>query len=182
MQAASVALTGFGPGDFSDSGFSSSFSQTGTTTQFIGSDQTGSFSGTFSPVDITGFTSSITLTATVSGTNPASNFTLQLWDGGSNFRDYSGNWSAFPTGVPTIVIFTADTPSVGVFNVATVSGVQFLFGGVGSTLNVTFDTLTANSISAVPEPSICTGLAGLAGLGLAFYRRRAVRSGRNFTF
>lgn len=171
MQAASVLLTGFGSTEIADGG-SSSFIQTGTTTQFIGSDQTGSFLGTFSPVDITGFTSSITLTATVSGTNPASNFTLQLWDGGSNFRDYSGNWSAFPVGVPTSVIFTADTPPVGVFNVTTVSGVQFLFGGAGGTLNVTFDSLTANSINAIPEPSTCAVLAGLAGLGWTLCRRR----------
>ena len=174
MHAASVSLTGFGSSEFTDGG-SSSFIQTSTTTQYNGNDQTGSFLGTFSPVDITGFTSSITLTATLSGANPSSGFILELWDGGSEFRDYSGNWSSFSSGAPATVVFTATTPTIGSFNVTTVQGMQLLFGGTGSTLNITFDTLTANSAAVVPEPATYAGLAGAAGLIMAVWRRRRGR-------
>lgn len=171
MQAASVALTGFGSAEFTDAG-SSSFIQTSTTTQYNGNDQTGTFLGTFSPVDITEFTASVTLTVTLSGTNPASNFVLQLWDGGSEFRDYSGNWGSFSLGVPTTVMLTATTPAIGSFNTSTVQGMQLLLGGSGNPLNVTFDNLTANSSAAVPEVSTYASLAGTAGLIFAMARRR----------
>lgn len=163
-------LTGFGTGQFTldtENSLLLSSSQTATALTISVNDQTGAFAGLFSaPVNISGQSSALVFTATVTATNPASNFQLQIYDGNS-FFSFNGNWGSFVTGASTSVMLPAS--STDPFDFTNVQGFQLLFGGTGSTLNVTFDQLTT---SAIPEPSTYAFLAGIAAFGVCIARRR----------
>ncbi len=166
--AQTLLLTGFGTGDFSDAG-SSGFSQDATSATFSGSDQSGAFLGTYNPVNVSalGEEFQLVVTATISTANNTA-FTIEIFDG-TNFQGFTGFWSDFTLNTPTTVYLPMSNTVSAEFDYTQVQGVQIQFGGTGSTLTVSFDTL---EISAVPEPATFAALAGMATLGLAVVRRR----------
>jgi hypothetical protein len=166
--AGQTILTGFGTGQFTldtDNSILLSSSQSATALTISVNDQSGAFAGLFpAPVNISGQSNSLVFTATVTGTNPASNFQLQLYDG-NGFFSFNGNWSSFVTGASTSVTLPASDSSS--FDFANVQGFQLLFGGTGNVLNVTFDQL-----ASIPEPTTFALVAGMSALGLCVARRR----------
>ncbi len=171
FNANAVLLTGFGTSAatepaFTIDGGSTSFStsQTLNNLQITGSDLGNTVGGTFSVVDTTGF-SILSLTGTLSGTNPLSSFNLQLFDG-SAFQTYSGNWSSFGSGSPATVQLSLVSTDGG-YDVTQVQGVIITANGSGSSIDFTLDNV---DISAIPEPS--TYLLLSMGLGLIYLTKR----------
>lgn len=124
----------------------------------IGNDGGQIFALTFAPVIIAPLTT-INLQGTLTGANPNSLFTAELYNTDfSQERIYNGFLSSFPSGTETtvglsLISQTASFNDIGAF--------VFTGGGTGSPLNFTFDTLTASPV-AVPEPATYT----LFSLGL----------------
>lgn len=172
--AQTLLLTGFGTGDFSDAG-SSGFSQNTTSATFSGSDQSGAFLGTFEPVDVTalGSDTQLAITATISTANNTA-FVIEIFDG-TNFQGFTGFWSDFTLNTPTTVYLPMSNTVSAEFDYTQVQGIQIQFGGTGSTLTVSFDTLEIMTVP-VPEPATFATFAGMAMLGMAVVRRRKVRA------
>lgn len=167
--ASAQTLTGFGTTEFTlfpgSETYFTSYNQTATTLNIVASDQGTLIAGLFATTPLSQPPSTLLLTATLT-TNPASNFEIQLFDGENLNYTYSGNWSSFGTGSQQTVPLSLTSTWPVTFNLTTVQGFAMNLGGSGSTLNVTFDNL-----SAIPEPSTYAALTGLAALGLAAYRR-----------
>jgi hypothetical protein len=171
---ADVLLTGFGTGQITVLPATTfTATQTSSTLNIAGTDGgTASFQALFPTVNITGNTLQLALTGTINGTNPASTFEIDLYDG-NVFREYQSNFSNFGSGTEKTVDLTLLGSDVG-FDPTQVQGLAIFFGGTGSTLNFTFDQLSAvGATSVVPEPSTYALLAlGFATLGFAYRRRR----------
>ena len=102
-------------------------------------------------------------------TNPATNFSIRLYDADGDFVVAAYNWTSFVGGATVDSALSVN----GLFNPATVSGWELVAGGLGSGLGVTFTNLSA--VTAVPEPSaVAMMIVGLAGLWLVAHRRRTV--------
>jgi len=176
QSANAILITGFGStaeapaSAFTVDGANSTFptiTQAAFNTNVVGNDLGQIFAGTFSSINIAGL-NTIQLTGTMSGTNAASIFSVDLFNGAQNqTRTYSGNLSGFGTGSPATVVltFVSETAS---FN--DIAAFVFTGAGAGAAVNFTFD-----SLEAIPEPSTYALLA--LGLGsLVFFRKRSKRS------
>jgi len=177
QSAQAILITGFGTtaeppaSAFTIDGATSNFTtitQTALNTNVVGTDTTQIFAGTFGTINIAGL-NTIQLTATLTGTNAATNFSVDLFNAAlSESRLYSGNLISFVSGSPTTVVltFVSETAS---FN--DIGAFQYTGNGTGSLpVNITFD-----SLEAIPEPSTYALLA--LGLGsLVFFRKRSKRS------
>ena len=173
--ARSVVITGFGSSPESGrSAFqidteTTSFSteQTSSATRIFGSESGNIFAGTFSAVDITG-NEQIQLTALVTGANPNTNFTVELYNTNLDaIRTYRGNTEDFSSSNMTVTL----VPQAGSASFTDIAGFQFTANGTtSSNLNMTFDTL-----SAVPEPSMY-GLLMLGSMlaGGVYWKRRSL--------
>lgn len=174
--SAAVLVTGFGSGQFTSTYSDFTNTQTATTFQIVGLDNGSLLSGSLpSTVDITGNTSLLQLTATYTSASTATSvFQIDLFDSSGNDRLYQANLSGFsPRDTPVTLNFNF-VSQTGAFN-NLVSTIAFYTGGTGSSLNLTMDTLTANS-SVVPEPST-NALLACGAIGLVWFlekRRRFV--------
>jgi hypothetical protein len=162
--SASVQLTNFGTGSFTNEDGVTDFStinQTATSIQGIGTD-TNILAGTFSPVNIAGL-DIIELTGFITGTNPNTFFKVELYnDDFSEIRVYDAVFSSFSSLSSTIELnFVSQTASF-----SSIAGFQLTGQGSGSALN-----LTLTNLQAVPEPSSAL-LIGLGAAGLYWLRRR----------
>jgi len=176
QSANAILITGFGSTaeapasaftiDVATSNFTT-ITQAAFNTNVVGNDNAQIFAGTFSSINIAGL-NTIRLTGTMSGTNAASNFSVDLFNGALNqTRTYSGNLSGFGSGSPATVVLTFVSETAPFNDIAAFS---FTGAGTGDAVNFTFD-----SLEAIPEPSTYALLA--LGLGsLVFFRMRSKRS------
>jgi hypothetical protein len=171
MQSHAILLTGFGTSSATEpafviDGLSTTFttSQTSDNLQITGSDFGNNIGGSFSVENTTGL-SVLSLTGTLNGINPESNFSLQLFDG-TVFQTYLGNWASYGTGSPVTVQLSLSSTDGG-YNSSLVQGVLISANAAGDNLDFTLERL---EISAVPEPS--TALLLTMGLGFAYLTKR----------
>jgi len=135
-----------------------------------GTDFGESLAGTFVPVDVTGL-DQFSLSGSIGGTNPGSAFTVLLFNSSfDQVREYSGSLSDFGSGSSSVVL-TLVSESAPFTDIA---GFQFIGGGSGSPLAMTFEGLTA---TAVPEPSTWVLLVAAGGLLVIRLQRSRWSSG-----
>jgi hypothetical protein len=160
-------------GDWAGQQNPGTYSVTGTT-----SDDSGLELYSFDPSgfwDLTGLTA-LSLTAQADPGNEAATFLISLYDANDNsatayFESSTFAGASLVTGVSTLTYSDGfDPASVGYFRI---SGGEFF----GSTpLALTFDQVTAQSASAVPEPATYAALLGLLALaGTLGWRHRQIR-------
>ena len=162
--SASVLITGFGTGQFSQT--TSTFgtnTQTATTYQIVGTDFGNAIYGDLpTSVDISGSNFSLTLTGTLASP-VSSSFQINLFDANGNDRLYQGTFSAFTVGVETSVTLTF-VNQTGSFDDHVIS-IGLITTGIGSPLDLTLDTLIA-----IPEAN-SIALLGMGVAGLLARRR-----------
>lgn len=150
--SAAIVITGFGStGESGASPFTVDttntnfgFTQTASEILINGSDSGSILAGTFTSVNITG-QNTIQLTLKVTGTNPNSNFSVELFDPTFTLiRTYTGNFASFGSSFTQVTL----KPSATNPTFTSIAGFQFTANGSGTAVNATLDTLTA-----VPEPS-----------------------------
>jgi len=163
-------VTKFGSSGFTIDTETTTFSanQTLTTLTFSGTDSTSSIlAGTFSLFDATGL-NYINLVGSISGTNPNSGFTVELFN--STFNEtklYSGTFGAFGASSTTVQLsFVSQTASF-----TTIAGFQLTAAGSGDPINMTLSSLNATA-SPVPEPGTTCLLALAVGSGIFLRLRR----------
>jgi hypothetical protein len=119
---------------------------------------------------------SIAVTGQLDAGNAALTFNVQFFDNNYGAQAFSIDSSAFLTGSLTTVSIPIGSWS-GIdpthLDGWTIGGGDFVTNGPD--FRMTLDQL-ALSPSAVPEPGTSAALAGLAALGFAVWRRRAVRT------
>ena len=161
-------ITGFGnSGDFNPSVSFGSDTAFATRYSISGSDQGSQLFGSVPSVFI-GTPTTIFLTATQSS-NISSVFQIELFDSSGNGVLYQGNWSSFPQNTVVTVpleFLAQDSGNSSNFN-GTVTSIGLLTSGLGNTLNLSLDTL-----SAIPEPAAWAGVLGVGALGVVGLRRR----------
>jgi len=146
------------------------WSQTASTINVSGLDNqmiVTSFNG--GPLNISGYTSFV-LTAQVNGVNPNVFLQVEIVDSALRSRYYDTFTNFFgPTPTAVTLVFNP-VPSDPLFDETDVIAFQLTGGGVGSSLNMTFQQL---EFVIIPEPAtagICLA-AVLIGVGIAVSRR-----------
>ncbi len=170
--AAAQVLTNFGSDQFTITYSDFTDTQTPTSLHISGTDFGSELSGIVSTVIIPASAVQLTLTGTLSGSDPGSAFQIALLDTADNAIYFDGSWSSFSPGVETSVVLNRYAP-VPAFN-GNVVRIALFTAGTGSSLNFSLKELKT---TAVPEPSL--SLALLIGLGgLLVLRRRENRDPR----
>ncbi len=166
---AAQVLTDFGSDQFTITYSDFTDTQTQSSLHISGTDFGSELSGIVSTVVIPASTIELTLTGTLSGSNPGSAFQIALLDTDDNAVYFDGSWSSFALGAQTSVVLSRYAP-VPVFN-GNVVRVALFTAGTGSSLSITLKELKT---TAVPEPSLSLAIAA-SFTGLLVLRRRLVR-------
>lgn len=166
---AAQVLTDFGSDQFTITYSDFTDTQTQSSLHISGTDFGSELSGIVSTVVIPASTIELTLTGTLSGSNPGSAFQIALLDTDDNAVYFDGSWSSFALGAQTSVVLSRYAP-VPAFN-GNVVRVALFTAGTGSSLSITLKELKT---TAVPEPSLSLAIAA-SFTGLLVLRRRLVR-------
>jgi hypothetical protein len=169
-----ILITDFAASDFSATNGTFTITLQPTSSNLTGADNNSAQFVLSSPSpDLGGYLSAITLTGTLNpGSTAVSRFEIQLYDAAENYYRYQALWSSFTVGVQQTVTLSyvgSDLSGDGSFD-NIVTGFVILTGGTGSA-SINF---TANSLTAVPEPSVYALL--IVGAGVVFFLRRVRRA------
>lgn len=164
--AAAQILTDFGSDQFTITYSDFTDTQTQSSLHISGTDFGSELSGIVSTVVIPASTIQLTLTGTLSGSNPGSAFQIALLDTDDNAVYFDGSWSAYASGALTSVVLNRYAP-VPAFN-GNVVRIALFTAGTGSSLSFTLKELKTTT---VPEPSLSLAIV-LGFTGLLVYRRR----------